>query len=490
MDYKIYFTTSIQIPTLNFSKMNFLIQNFDTSFQNYINSFTPTDEQKTPQTYFEFVRNELRKKNIQIFDNAVEGTMLARFKGDREKSDMTDPIVKYSRSIVYDNETHQTLMVSPPKSVEYESFKATHSTFEGVTVEDFPAGPMINVFHHPTKGWKIATRSYVGGNNTFRSGSKTFRTLFEEALLKTTGLTIETFGDKFDTDNTFSFVLTHPDYFDVTRYVEPSLVLVEVRTRSDNFVRCNLDQIREYTESSGLTIKYPKHYDFKSWDEVETYIKTQPSQEQGLVFRFQEDRTKLRNPEYVRAQKLLGNHTKLIDIFAENLHNNTVNEFIEVFPEKMNEFNHFTEIYRRLIHDTHSFYLAHHTRPAGQKIKLSEVPRPLQTGVWNVHKQYVESGTTTDSRRRVTHLVVENYYKNLSAVDLANVLTHWDNYLNTIEPPKPPTGHVKHFHAKNRHFVFGQATVPMPVPAPVPVPVPTPVQVPEPVPVPAPTPEQ
>ncbi len=439
---------SFQISNLNyFTKMNLLIQNFDSLFQTYINSFTPTDDCKTPMSYFEFVRNDLRKKNIHIFSNESEGTIIARFKGDREKIDFTDPLVIYNRSTVYDLETHQTLMVGPPKSIEYEQFKLAHPTLEGVTVEDFPAGPMINLFHHPTKGWKIATRSYVGGNNTFRSGSKSFRALFEEALLKTTGLTIETFGSKFDPTNTFSFVLTHPDYFDVTRYAEPSIVLVEVRDASNEHVRTELSLVKTYTESLGFTIKYPKQYTFASWDAVEEFIKTQPSQEQGLVFRFLEERSKLRNPEYVRAQKLLGNHTKLIDIFAENLQNRTVSEFLEVFPEKMKEFDHFSEIYRRLVLSTHSFYIAHHTRPAGQKIVFSEIPRPIQTAVWNLHKQYLESGTDRATRRQVKPIVVENFYKNLTSVDLANTLTYWDSYLTSVGNVVMIPFHGVHQHA-------------------------------------------
>jgi hypothetical protein len=464
--------------------MNFLIQTFTPLFNNYISTFTASEETQKPLTYFEFVRNELRKKNIHIFSNETEGTILARFKGEREKTDMSDPVIINNRSSVYDFETHETLLIGPPKSVEFEAFKAAHPTFDGVTVEDFPAGPMINVFHHPTKGWKISTRSYVGGNNTFRSGTKSFRALFEEALLKTTGLTIENFGDKFDKENTFSFVLTHPDYFDVTRYVEPSLVLVEVRDRSNNHIRTDLSGVNGYTDSLGFTIKYPQYRNFNSWEMVENYIKTQPSQEQGLVFRYQEERSKLRNPEYVRAQKLLGNHTKLIDIFAENLQNQTVNDFLEVFPEKMKEFNHFMEIHRRLVHDTHSFYIAHHTRPVGQKIEFSEIPRPVQTAVWNIHKQYIESGTDRESRRQVKPIVVENYFKNLTSVDLANVLTYWDNYLATLEPVKPKTPHktfhhnhtgknYQHRQYQGRHHrgptqgqVQGQVPVPEPVPAP------------------------
>jgi hypothetical protein len=420
--------------------MNFLID-FEPSFQTYLTSFTPTTEGQLPITFFDFVRNELRKKQIQIFSNDQNETILARFKGDKPTADLSDSIVLHSRSIIFDQKTHATLMIAPPKSYEYEDFKTRHPTMDGVKIEDFPLGPMINVYYHPSKGWQMATRSYVGANNTFRS-DKSFRVFFEEALLKTTGLTFSEFTVGFQQNHTFSFVLMHPDYFDVTHYAEPSLVIVEVRDRAYDHSMVPLEDVEAFTSSAGWKIKYPKHHTFASWEAVDEFIKTQPSQEQGLVFRFGNERSKIQNPEFIRAQKLLGNHTKMIDIFADNLRNQSIHEFLEIFPEKMTEFHHFSEIYRHMINETHSYYIAHHTRPVGQKIVFSEIPRPLQTAVWNIHKQYMESGTSRETRRQVKPIVVENYFKNLTAVELGNVMSYWDTYLK--ENPIPTIPKIKY----------------------------------------------
>jgi len=420
--------------------MNFL-NTFESPFQTYITSFTPAVEGQTPMNFFEFARNELRKKLINLFSNDEYQTIIARFKGDKTTVDMNDPIVHHSRSIIFDLTTHATLMIAPNKSYEYEDFKTRHPTMEGVTVEDFPLGPMINVYYHPTKGWQMATRSYVGANNSFRS-TKSFRVFFEEALLKTTGLTFAEFTSGFQKNHTFSFVLMHPDYFDVTRYAEPSLVIVEVRDRDHAHGLVPLEDVETFTNSAGWTIKYPKRHTFASWVAIEEFIKTQPSQEQGLVFRVGNERSKIRNPEFLRAQGLLGNHTKMIDIFADNLRNQTIQEFLEIFPEKMTEFHHFSEIYRKMITEAHANYIAHHTRPSGQKIIFSEIPRPLQTAVWNIHKQYMESGTSRETRRQVKPIVVENYFKNMTAVELGNVLAYWDSFLK--ENPIPTIQKVKH----------------------------------------------
>ena len=419
--------------------MNFL-KTFESEFNTKLSEQNQNQDEAVPQhmtNFFEYVRNELRKKSIVIFSNQENETMLCRYKGDKEKMDWTDNMVRSARSLVFDNETHETMMVSPIKSVLIDEFKTAHPNVAEVIVEDFPSGPMVNFYNHPRKGWQLSTRSYVGGNNTFRSGEKTFRKLFEEALHKTTGMTIDEFGANLDTDNTFSFVVTHPDYFDVARYAEPSLVLVEVRIRSQDHMLVANEPVEEYFKSKDWKIKFPKRYPLGTWEEVDSFLKTQPPQEQGLMFRVGSERTKIRNPDYMVARKLLGNHSKMVDIFAENLHNKTVNDFLTYFPEKTNEFHHFSTNYHDICGATHAFYIAHNTRPAGQKIEFSEIPRPIQTSVWNIHKQYMESGTSSETRRAVKPNIVDAYYRNLSAIELANVLSYWDIYIQNLKTENP-----------------------------------------------------
>ncbi len=408
--------------------MNFL-QTFETAFKTYLAGFTPSSDGNLPLTFTEYLRNDLRNKHMSVFANQENETILCRYKGNKAEMDWNNPLIRNGRSIIFDLQTLETLMVAPIKSLMIDDFKAKYQTLENVLIEDFPSGPMINMYYHIRKGWQIATRSYVGANNNFRSNEKSFATLFTEALKKTTNLTLEEFGANLDINNTFSFVLTHPEYFDVARYAEPSIILVEVRERTQDHFIVGKEPVKEYFESKGWTIKFPKVYTFSTWSEVDKFISTQPSQEQGLEFSSGSDRAKIRNPEFLVSRKLLGNHSKLVDVFAENLQNKSVNDFLTYFPEKTNEFHHYITLYQEICGATHAFYIAHNTRPAGNKIEFSEIPRPIQTSVWNIHKQYLESGTNTESRRPVKPNVVDNYYRNLPSIELANVLTYWDNHI-------------------------------------------------------------
>jgi hypothetical protein len=417
--------------------INFL-KNYESDYQTYLtsNSNVPSSTEGTtdvtvnkPMSFVEFVRNELRKKNMVVFTNQDNQTILIRYKGDKEKMDWNDIQLRFSRSIIYDLETHETLMIAPCKSYLLDEFKNKHSDMSNVVVEDFPSGPMVNMYHHPRKGWQLSTRSYVGANNNFRSGDKSFHQLFDECLKNTTSLTVEEFGSNLDQTNTFSFVITHPEYFDVARYAEPCLVLVEVRDRLNDHKLVDNTPVSDYFTAKGWNIKFPKRHNITSWEAVTEFIKTQPSQEQGLVFRYDNERAKIRNQDFLVARKLLGNHSKIVDVFAENLQNKTVNEFLVYFPEKANEFHHFSTIYHDICAATHAFYIAHNTRPTNQKIEFNEIPRPIQTSVWNIHKQYLESGTSSESRRPVKPNVVDAYYRNMTSIELANILTYWDKFI-------------------------------------------------------------
>lgn len=432
-----------------FSKFIELVNNTKPPVQPNTSAETKTDTEtnqgeqqafQLPQPNFiDFVRNELRNKNIMIYQNKENETVLIRYKGEKSKLDWSFATMPELRSLVCDLETHETLMIAPIKSMLLQEFKEKHPDMTGVIVEDFPSGPMINLYHHPRKGWQLATRSYVGAENNFRCSEKSFRQLFTECLTKNTGLTFNDFIGHLDTTNTFSFVIMHPEYFDVARYVEPCLVLVEVRDRLQNHDLVDVAQVGDYFNSNGWTIKTPVRHNLASWQEVDEFIKKQPSQQQGLVLRYEKERTKIRNNDFLVARQILGNHSRLIDIFAENYHNKTIKEFIQFFPEKANEFDHYSSLCQSLCSATHAFYIAHNTRPANQKIAFAEIPRPLQTAIWNVHKQYLASGTSTETRLQVKPNVIEMYYRNITAVELANFLTYWDKFVkeqgtNSIRP--------------------------------------------------------
>jgi hypothetical protein len=409
------------------------------SIRNIINSISPVEVegvpvQETQQETFERVKKELFKHFVQFYPNQGYQTILCRYKGDKDKIDFTNPMVRSAKNMVFNlNAPYDCLMVAPHKAYEYDEFKSAHLNLEGVRVESFPDGTYIGMFYHPSQGkWMITTRSYVGGENSFRTNDRSFYELFGEAFTRTTGLTFETLNDEFNRDLTYSFVLQSPSILGVPRYVAPSLVLVEVRNRLNDFSLVDLNEIKPLFQERVWSISFPLIYQFDNWEQVDTFITNQPAQEQGLVFRYGEERSRVRNPEYLTAQKLLGNHSRIPDIYAQNKIDGTLSSFNETYPEMRTTIDKYDEVYRQLVNTTHNYYVAHHTRPADKRIDFSEIPKPIQTSIWNIHKQYLNSGTSRETRRQVKPNVVDSYFMGLTVIELGNVISYYEKYLQTF----------------------------------------------------------
>ena len=122
------------------------------------------------------------------------------------------------RSIVTDGSS--LLAFSPPKSINYESFKHANKK-EDCIAEQFVEGTMINCFYYKNE-WMIATRWDIGANSSFnRDLNFTFRDMFKDAM-KMCNLTFDMLDKKYS----YSFVLQHPKNRIVVPFTTPHLFLI------------------------------------------------------------------------------------------------------------------------------------------------------------------------------------------------------------------------------------------------------------------------
>jgi len=381
---------------------------------------TPT-ESVPQQTFFDYAREQLRKLGLNLYSDDTRNTWLVKYRGDKKGLNFDEATVRYGRSLVADGTTHETLLVAPPKSWTYESFRQEHPDMADVQVEDFPSGPMVNVAFHGDK-WIKATRSYVGAQNKFRS-EKTFEVLFDEAFKQATGLEFDGLTDQLDQNLTYSWVLQHPEFLDVARPSEPTLNLVEVRDSKAGHQLVDLTSVEASFKEKNWKVKFPKHYNFKTWDEVDTFVGSQDCQAQGLVFRHQDQRSKVRNPSFICARNLLGNHSKTLEMFTENHQNKTIEDFLAYFPEFKSDFANLEDCVESLASEIHTNYRATNTRPKGDRIDFRrEIPKSLQTACFNIHQEYWSSGNDIKSRQPVYLSTVCDYINQMPHMDLANMI--------------------------------------------------------------------
>ena len=133
------------------------------------------------------------------------------------------------RSIIV-NELKHVVSFAPPKSIPSDRFITKYPNINhDLVAEEFVEGTMINVFWDATSelngNWEITTRNTVGAESSFYKypGSKTFRTMFLEAL-KENNLHL----DLLNRDLCYSFVLQHPENRIVVPFDKPQLYLIAV----------------------------------------------------------------------------------------------------------------------------------------------------------------------------------------------------------------------------------------------------------------------
>ena len=187
------------------------------------------------------------KNNLKAKENKTKSEMEVESECESQseyenqsKSDLIT-LSKYRSVIIRDN---KVVVFSPPKSVNYETFKNDNSDVSKLWVEDFIDGTMINVFYdNINKCWEIATKSTVGGNIVFFNDVKnyklfdissenelqskftntTFRSMFFEAC-NYINLDLELLNKNYS----YCFVMQHPFNRIVTPVITPSLFLIKI----------------------------------------------------------------------------------------------------------------------------------------------------------------------------------------------------------------------------------------------------------------------
>lgn len=187
-----------------------------------------------------------------------------------------DPLYRNLRSAIYKGD--RLVCMSPGKSVPLDET----IPIQEYIVEEFAEGIMINVFYD--EEWKIATKSNIGANCKFDS-PRTFAELFEDCK-QVMGLSY----DQLNKNLCYSFVMQHPEHRIVTPLTKPTLVCVAMF----------------HGEQELLSDVYPPtRYTFSTLEEAKEFA--QRGLHKGLVFKYKELRSKIRNKLHHSIEQLKQN---------------------------------------------------------------------------------------------------------------------------------------------------------------------------------------
>ena len=282
---------------------------------------------------------------------------------------MTNIDVQKCRGLIARMSDNKMVCLPPIKSTVY-SEEVEWST---VRTEDFIDGTNVNLFNHNGE-WMISTRSNIGAHCKW-SSNRYFSELFTES---SNSLNYA----ELDKNLFYSFVLLHPENIIVTKYTVPTIVLISVgKVENGNYVNVSFENVKGYY---GQT---PFVHNFGSLQEATDFVSKLDFQFQGLVLKYGENRSKIRNSNYNYVKCLKGNTNNLKFVFFELLQNNNVLEYLSFFPEHSDLFNNFNEEFNGMITNIYKSYNLYHKR---KKIDINDVPFQYRRLCYEIHGLYIQ----------------------------------------------------------------------------------------------------
>jgi hypothetical protein len=355
----------------------------------------------------------LKHLGLQYFDNNETGLTLIKYnQGDKSIYDFNNPLIRYSRGLVFDRETHKILCIPPEKSIHIVPFSQNIplDKWLEVNIEEFVDGTMINCFNHGGS-WHISTRSFIGANCKWYSNKK-FNDMFEEAK-----------GNmdftKLNPDVCYTFVLKHPENRIVTNYSDASICLVQAREIGENsFDELNLEKTQKNLEEQGISVSIPFRYNISKPDDINEIIKNMDYEKQGLVFKFNGFRSKVRNTEYDKAKHLRGNNKNSLFNYIELRQKSMIKDYLEYFPEYKDEFNEYRRKVESKTMNLFNWYKQAYIYKAKDK---KEIPFELRPLCYEMH------GIFLDTRKKWERGDVINYFNRLEPAKMIFIINFEKN---------------------------------------------------------------
>lgn len=323
---------------------------------------------------FEDLKNYLTSLGVKM--NNKEGDPLVMFRYQRESADMTNPVVRAFRSVVWDSIKNRPLFVGPQKSQSMDTFP---SDFTNHIVEEFVDGVMINMFMDPYKNtWRITTRSRLDAENKF------YKHTFSELFFATWTNYFPTGFSQLNPTCGYSFVLQHPLNRIVVPVAQPTLILTEI-TMLDAASNLFISPVPN-------TFMPPRRFAVTNPQDCQLLLTNMDQFEgirsQGLVVRnlLTGQRWKMRTNIYMACRKLRGNHSQLEYVWFDNLKNNTLEQYLALYPEERVSANAALANWTKVVSDIYNWYVhVFKLRDVGKET----IPVQYKGMLFDLHGQYM-----------------------------------------------------------------------------------------------------
>jgi hypothetical protein len=319
--------------------------------------------------------------SIGIQANTKDGDPLVIFRYNREKADLTSPVVRAFRSVIWDSRVNRPIFVAPMKSAPMATLYDLPSDFTNIAVEDFLDGVMVNVFMDTvTNTWRMATRSRLDADNKFYE--HTFASLFNSTWLKYFPNGFACLNPQFG----YSFVLQHPDNRIVVPIGAPTIYCVEVSyiNPATSYLSVN----------PGVPIlNPPRRYNVTSYQQLTELVshleQFEGIRSQGVVMKdfSSGKRWKIRTQAYNQVRALRGNHSRMEYVWFDNMKKGTLQTYLSIYPEESLKAAAALKNWTDIVSDIYQWYV--HVFKVRDCPK-DKMPAHYKGVLFDLHSEYVK----------------------------------------------------------------------------------------------------
>jgi len=402
---------------------------------NEIPGFHEAVSNRTPNSFFKKIINitETKTKNnqdykIMSYDSAYLNN---------------DQILTYGvfRSIVV-NSANDVVSFFPPKKMKFTDFHKRNPDFNQsrIIVQEFVEGVGINLFWDPTigltGGWEIASLDDVGCHVLYSvEDNKSLRDIFMD-IIHLKNVDIDLLEKRF----CYHFIIQHP-VFGLIKYLdEPELYLIsvfEIVNTGDHSVNIYTIDINKpnMKENTNFThVKFPKFYDFTSYQQLNDDFTSIPYTTMGLHFTDKTGRQcKLINPNYEYVKYIKDSNMFDMDIFRQQyIYLCLRKEDGKVVDYLINNYlsrRHFLFFKKHLYLFTQTLYLNYVYCYVKKVLKLSQYSDIYQLHLKLIHQKYINE--LKPIKENIRKKTVIDYVNTLSPEMLMYLLNYQylDSYI-------------------------------------------------------------
>ena len=316
--------------------------------------------------------------SVGVQANMKDGDALVIFRYNREKADLTNPLVRAFRSVIWDSRVNRPVFVSPMKS---EALETMPTEFSNVVVEDFLDGVMVNLFMDPVSNtWRLATRSRLDADNKFYE--HTFASLFLSTWQKQYGVDFSGMNPGFG----YSFVLQHPANRIVVPILAPLITCVEITA-----INPHTFNVAFMPGIAPLIV--PRRYAPTNQQQVAQLMAHLEQYEgirsQGAVIKEVSSgrRWKIRTNAYKQVRALRGNHSRMEYVWFDNMKKGTLPTYLSVYPEETVAAQAALKNWTDIVADIYKWYVSVFKVREASKDKI---PAHYKGVLFDLHGEYVK----------------------------------------------------------------------------------------------------